>query len=129
MGLQRVRLLVEMTVHEGKLAEFEAIAQQMVEVSQKETGTLGYHFLLSADRTRCRLIEGYTDAGAIETHFNGPAVREFVPKLLQVASVNRMEVYGDPGPQVTAMVAGFDAEIFSSWQGCGLKHNFAGSKP
>lgn len=117
MGTQRIRLLVELNINEGRLSEFEAIAQQMVEVSEKETGTLGYHFLLSADRTRCRLVEGYTDAAAIQAHFTGPAVQEFVPKLLQVASVSRMEVYGDPGPQVTAMVAGFGAEIFSSWHG------------
>ena len=117
MSTQRVRLLVELTIHEGKLAEFEAIAQQMVEVSQKETGTLGYHFLLSADRTRCRLIEGYTEAGAIQAHFSGPAVQEFVPKLLEVASMTRMEVYGDPGPPVSTTVAGLGAEIFSSWQG------------
>ena len=117
MGTQRVRLLVELTIHEGRLAEVETIAQQMVEVSRQEPGTLGYHFLLSADRTRCRLLEGYTDAAAIQAHFNGPAVQEFVPKLLQVASVNRMEVYGDPGPQVSGMVAGFGAEIFCSWQG------------
>ncbi len=117
MGTQRIRLLVELAIHEGKLAEFEAIAQQMVEVSQREPGTLGYHFLLSPDRTRCRLIEGYTDADAIQAHFVGPAVQEFVPKLVQVASVSRMEVYGDPGPQVTAMVAGFGAEIFSAWLG------------
>jgi hypothetical protein len=28
-----------------------------------------------------------------------------------------MEVYGDPGPKVSAMVAAFGAEIFTAWQG------------
>ena len=117
MGTSHVRLLVDINIHEGKLAEFEAIARQMVAVSQQEPGTLGYHFLLSADPTRCRLIEGYTDAAAIAAHFNGPAVQEFVPKMLQVSSDSRMEIYGDPGPQVSAMAAGFGAEIFTSWNG------------
>ena len=117
MSTGRVRLLVDLNIHEGKFAEFEAIAKRMAAVSEAEPGTLGYHFYLSADRTRCRLVEGYTDAASITAHFNGPAVQQFVPQMLQVASPVRMEIYGDPGPQVTAMVAAFGAEIFSAWEG------------
>jgi quinol monooxygenase YgiN len=89
----------------------------MVAISENEPETLGYHFLLSADHTRCRLVEGYTDAAAITAHFNGPAVQQFVPQLLQVATPTRMEIYGDLGPQVAAMAAAFGAEIFTAWQG------------
>ena len=117
MSTGRVRLLVDINIHEGKFAEVESLARQMVAVSESEPGTLGYHFLLSADRTRCRLVEGYTDAGAITAHFNGPAVQNYVPQLLQVATPTRMEIYGDPGPQVAAMAAAFGAEIFTSWSG------------
>jgi quinol monooxygenase YgiN len=117
MSAGRVRLLVDLNIHEGKFAEFEAIVKQMAAVSENEPGTLGYRFHLSADRTRCRLVEGYTDAAAITAHFNGPAVQQFVPQMLQVASPVRMEIYGDPGPEVTAMVGAFGAEIFSAWEG------------
>jgi quinol monooxygenase YgiN len=117
VATERIRLLVDLDIREGKLAEAEAIAQQMVAVSEKEPGTLGYHFLLSADRTRCRLVEGYADAEAITAHFNGPAVRELVPQLVQFASPTRMEIYGEPGPQVAALAAAFGAEIFTSWHG------------
>jgi len=117
MPTQRVRLLVDINIHEGKFAELEAIVKQMAEVSEKEPGTLGYHFLLSADRTRCRLVEGYVDAAAITAHFNGPAVQQFVPQMVQVASPTRMEIYGDPGPTVSAMAAAFGAEVFTGWEG------------
>ena len=117
MSTGRVRLLVDLNIHEGKFAEVESLARQMVAVSESEPGTLGYHFLLSADRTRCRLVEGYTDADAITAHFNGPAVQNYVPQLLQVATPTRMEIYGDPGPQVAAMAAAFGAELFTSWLG------------
>ena len=117
MSPGHVRLLVDINVHDGRFAEFESLARQMLAVSESEPGTLGYHFLLSADRTRCRLVEGYTDAGAITAHFNGPAVQNYVPQLLQVATPTRMEIYGDPGPQVAAMAAAFGAEIFTSWSG------------
>ena len=117
MSTGRIRLLVDLNIHEGKFAEFEAVAKQMAAVSEKEPGTLGYQFHLSADRNRCRLVEGYTDTTAITAHFHGPAVQQFVPQLVQFASPARMEIYGDPGPDVTAMVAAFGAEIFSAWEG------------
>jgi quinol monooxygenase YgiN len=117
MVTERIRLLVDIEIHEGKFAEFEAIVKQMSAVSEKEAGTLGYHFFLSADRKRCRLVEGYADSAAITAHFNGPAVQQFVPQMVQVSSPVRMEVYGDPGPQVAAMASAFGAEIFAAWEG------------
>ena len=60
-------------------------------------GTLGYEWFLSADLKRSRLVETYVDAAAVLEHFSGPVVQQLVPKLMQIASVTRFEVYGDPG--------------------------------
>jgi len=117
MNTDRIRVLVDININEGKLADFESIALQMVAVSEKEPGTLAYHFLLSADRTRCRLLEGYSDVAAITAHFKGPAVQQFVPQLMKVANPVLMEIYGDPGPEVTTMAAAFNAVVFTSWRG------------
>ena len=87
MSAARIRLLVDLSIHEGKFAEFEALAKQMAAVSEREPGTLGYHFVLSADRTRCRLVEGYADVAAITAHFEGPAVQQFVPPLVQAPAL------------------------------------------
>ncbi len=67
MSTDRIRLLVDLNIHQGKFAEFEAIVKQMAAVSEQERGTLGYQFYLSADRTRCCLVEGYTDVAAIRS--------------------------------------------------------------
>lgn len=117
MATDRIRLLVDFEIHEGKLDEFAAVAQQMVAVSEQEPGTLAYHFVLSADRKRSRLVEGYTDMAAIAAHFDGPAVTQFVPQLIQFATPVRMEVYGYPGPHVTALAAAFGAEVFTALHG------------
>jgi quinol monooxygenase YgiN len=117
MSTSRIRLLVDIDIHDRKFSDFEAIALQMVAVSEKEPGTLCYNFLLSADRKHCRLVEGYTDVSAITAHFKGPAVQQFVPQLLKVASPVLMEIYGDPGPEVTAMAAAFNAVILTGWHG------------
>jgi len=118
MSTARIRIVVDFEIYDGKFDEFQAVAKQMVAESQQEPGTLAFHFVLSADRTRCRLIEGYADQAAITAHFiDGPAVHQHIHQLQQLALPTRMEVYGDPGPKVAAMAATFAVEIFTSWEG------------
>jgi quinol monooxygenase YgiN len=112
-----VYFLVDLTIHEGKLDSFEAIVQKMIANTQREPGALGYEWCLSADRKRCRIIETYADSDAVLAHLTGPAVQEGVPKMLETSSLNRFEVYGDPGSKAAAMLAGFGAEIFTPWRG------------
>jgi quinol monooxygenase YgiN len=117
MNRQIVRFTVDLTINAGKFDKFESIVQAMLAATEKEPGTLGYDWCLSGDRTRCRLLETYVDANAVLAHMTGPAVRELVPKLLEVSSVNSFEVYGNPGPEAAQALAGFGAEIFELWQG------------
>ena len=114
-----VRLNVSLTIKDGKLDAFRAIAQEMIAATQKESGTLAYEWYFSADGKRCRLVETYADANAVVAHFNGPAVKEGVPKMLETASVSEFEVYGDPGAKMAETLPAFGAEIFGFWQGLG----------
>ncbi|MGA2856615.1 MAG: putative quinol monooxygenase [Candidatus Sulfotelmatobacter sp.] len=116
---KQILLNVSLTIYEGKLNEFQTIAQEMVDASRKEPGTLGYEWYLSDDGKRCRLAETYVDANALLAHFAGPAVQEGVPKMLATANVSGFEVYGDPGPKAKEILGGFGAEIFSYWHGLG----------
>jgi quinol monooxygenase YgiN len=117
MSTKRIRLLLGLDIHDGKFSEFEALAKQMVAVSEKEPGTITYNFVVSADRKRCRLTEGYADIAAISEHFRGPAVQQFVPELLKIASVTVMEFHGDPGPEVSDMAAPFNPSVFAAFHG------------
>ncbi|MFZ1136576.1 MAG: antibiotic biosynthesis monooxygenase [Candidatus Korobacteraceae bacterium] len=117
MSTPRIRVVVDLNIYDGRFAEFEAIAKQMVAESELEPGTLCYQFLLSADRQRCRLVEGYADEAAITAHFEGPAVHQHIQQLIQVSLPTRMEVYGDPGPKVAAMAATFAVQVFTGWLG------------
>ena|SRR5271166_1892768 len=112
-----VHFLVELTVHDGKFDSFDAVAQEMIAHTRNEPGALCYEWCLSADRKRCRIVETYSDSDAVLAHINGPAVQDGVPKLLQSSTLDRFEVYGDPGPQATAMLKGLGAEIFAAWSG------------
>jgi quinol monooxygenase YgiN len=117
MEKQVVRLKVNFEVSAERLQEFMSIAQAMTAVSRSEPGTLGYEWFASADGKRFRLVETYADANAIEAHFMGPAVQQWVPKIVPVSQVDGFEIYGDPGPKVAAMAGGLGATVFQYWFG------------
>lgn len=116
---QVVRLTVNLTINDGQLAAFRSIAQTMTEGSKAEPGTLGYEWFAGRDGNRFRLVETYVDASAVEAHFMGPVVQEWVPKLAAVCAVDGFEIYGDPGPKVAEMAAGLGAVVFQYWLGIG----------
>jgi quinol monooxygenase YgiN len=117
MSKQTVRFNVDLTINEKQFNAFETIAQTMIAGTQEEPGALGYDWCLSSDRKRCRIIETYADQNATLAHLTSAVVGELVPKLLQTATLNRFEVYGDPGPKAAEILAGVGAEIFPLWQG------------
>ena len=115
--MSKVHILVEVSIHEGKLDAFKALAEKMTAGTQSESGALGYEWYFSDDQKRCRLLETYADADALLAHFMGPVVQQFVPQMLQHSRVDGFEVYGDPGGNAAAMLGGFGAEIFQYWNG------------
>jgi quinol monooxygenase YgiN len=117
MANQKVYLIVDLTINEGKLSNFESMVQTMIAGAQKEPGTLGYDWFLSKDRKQCRLIETYADANALFAHVNGAVVQELVPKLLESSSLVSFKVYGDPGAKASEILVKVGAEIFPPFHG------------
>jgi len=119
VAAETVHFLVSLKIHEGELAAFEEAAKKMAAGTSKEPGALGYEWYYGADGKSCRLLETYANAAAALAHCTGPVVRDLVPKLLELASVSSFEVYGDPGPEARAMLAGFGAAFFEFRHGLG----------
>ena len=109
---QIVRLTVNFTVTDAQMDTFKSVAAEMTVGTKKEPGTLGYEWFVSADGKRFRLVETYADAAAVEAHFMGPVVQAMVPKLAAVCSVDRFEIYGDPGLKVAEMAGGFGGVVY-----------------
>jgi quinol monooxygenase YgiN len=107
-----VRLNVSFTVSEDQLDAFKSIAQRMTEAANAEPGTLGYEWFASADNKRFRLLETYTGASAVEAHFNGPCVVDWVPKLAGIWNVESLELFGDPGPEVREKAGSIGGTFF-----------------
>jgi quinol monooxygenase YgiN len=115
MARETVRFVVSVTIDGGKAAEFERIAREMTALTEQEPGTLAYDWYWNADRTQCRLYESYVDGNAVAAHLSGPVVQELVPVLLESSKISGFEVYGDPGPEAAAMLAGLGAGLFQPW--------------
>jgi quinol monooxygenase YgiN len=112
-----VRFVVSVTVKPEQLEAFKSVAAMLVEGSKAEPGTLGYEWFAGADGKSFSLLETYADAGAVEAHFAGPVFTEGVPKLIAACTVDRFEIFGDPGPKVTEIATGLGAVIYRYWLG------------
>lgn len=81
------------TVQDGKLDEFKALGEQMVERTKSESEVSFYGFSFNGQRAHCR--EGYQGAAGILAHLEN--VDELLKKALAIASLDLLEVHGPAG--------------------------------
>jgi quinol monooxygenase YgiN len=112
-----VCFIVDLAIAEGRLDQFQAIADDMVAGTREEDGALAYEFYLDADPRHCRLIEIYSGSDAAFAHCQGRVVQELVPKLLEVSSMTGFSVYGDLSDEAAAMLTQVGAQLFTTWRG------------
>lgn len=86
------------TVHEGKMDEFKALGEQMVERTKSEADVAFYGFGFSGQRAHCR--EGYANAAGILKHLEN--VDGLLKQALQIADLDLLEVHG-PASEVAAL--------------------------
>lgn len=86
------------TVQDGKLDEFKALGEKMVERTKSESDVVFYGYSFSGQRVHCR--EGYTSAAGILAHLEN--VDELLQQALKIASLDLLEVHG-PASEVDAL--------------------------
>ncbi len=110
-------LTVSFRIIDGRRSAFESTARQMVAETKKEPGALAYEFYVAKDSAECRLLEGYADSDTAASHLTGPVVTDLVPKLLESATLEAFEVYGDASPRLVEIIANFSAKLFGIVEG------------
>lgn len=78
------------TVQDGKLDEFKALGEQMVERTQSESDVVYYGFSFNGQRAFCR--EGYTGAKGVLAHLEN--VDSLLKQVLAIASLDTLEIHG-----------------------------------
>src|SRR5579884_2554938 len=103
MKQEQLQWIVEFTIQEGKLEQFEKIAEELANtVQNSEPGTKIYQWYLKEKENRkCVVSELYENSNAGLAHLNGKAVNTIlVPKIFPIAKITRFEVYGDPSKEL-----------------------------
>jgi quinol monooxygenase YgiN len=95
--------------------EFRDLAQRYrdtVESDEPDCLMLGLHF----DELRFTHIAVHADRDAVERHL--PLIGSFIERAAELAEIDSIEVYGEPGPRLAAAIeanvaAGASAEVFA----------------
>jgi len=86
------------TVQDGKLNQFKALGEQMVEQTKNEEAVVFYGFSFHGQQAFCR--EGYTSAAGILAHLEN--VDSLLKQALAIASLDKLEVHA-PAADVAAL--------------------------
>jgi quinol monooxygenase YgiN len=118
MDQNQVLFRVEFTIEEGKREDFKKLIQEMARaVQETEPDTITYQFYLNKDNTKCVVHETYANSDAAFTHMNGDASKTILPKIFEIAKINRFEAYGIPSEELQKALTSFGSEIYNLFAG------------
>ena len=118
MRADQIHYTIQFDVGEGKMPEFDGLAQQACDKCEAdEPGTLVYRWQVDESGSRVQLHERFTDEAAMLAHLGGPVATQIFPKLMEIAQVTRFDVHGNPSPQGAETLAAFGGTVFSQWKG------------
>ena len=104
-----------MTVRPGQLEGFKKQAAECIRITkEKDTQTLRYDWFLSRDGTQCEVREAYTGPEGLIEH-NRHIVEARTKLFEHYADNHFMTVYGDPTPELTALVKAHHMEQQFQW--------------
>lgn len=108
--MSKIQVSATFAIHEGKLEEFKALAEQFVaRVRELDTRTEAYDWFLSADGRTCEVREIYPDSEALLEHIEH--VGDLFPPMFEVADF-RPAVYGDPSPELVEATRAMSPAVY-----------------
>ena len=114
MDHNHMHFRVEFIISEGKREDFKKLIQEMARaVQETEPYTITYQFYLNKDNAKCIVHETYANSDAAFTHMNGIASKTILPKIFEVAKINRFDAYGNPSEDLQKVLASFSSEIYN----------------
>lgn len=90
-----VTLHLYFKVHPGKMPEFKAGLDGMVQATRHEEKNLFYEFTVNGEAGEVFCREGYVDAAGLLTHLGN--VETLLKEALKIADLARLEVHGPAG--------------------------------
>jgi quinol monooxygenase YgiN len=118
MEHNRIHFKAEFIINERKKEEYKKLIQEMSRmVETNEPDTINYEFYLNKDETKCIVHETYANSEAALAHNNSVASQIILPKIFDVAKINRFDVYGNPSEELQKLLASFGAQTYNLFAG------------
>ena len=118
MENNQIHVRAEFTIEKGKIEEFKKLIQDMSRmVEDNEPDTIYYQFYLNRSETKCMVHETYTNSESTLAHITGVASKTILPKIFDVAKINRLDVYGNPNEELQKILRSFDSQTFNLFTG------------
>lgn len=98
-------------VQDGKLDDFMALGEQMVERTRGEDAVVFYGFSVHEDMVHCR--EGYRDGQGILTHLEN--VDGLLKQALEISTLERLEIHA-PAAEIDKLrepLSGLNPEFYT----------------
>jgi len=112
---KNVYWVIQLAIHEGQGDAFRALADEMCAATANEAGALNYEWNLSEDGKTCHVLERYADSGGVRAHNEN--ISAFVERLVAIADVATLEVYGSPDDGARKILEGFGGNFNRPYAG------------
>lgn len=104
-----IEWVLELDVQAGQQDAVQDLVDEMVAATHaNEPGALTYEYFLSADKSRCTVIERYADNAAVMIHL-GNFGAKFADRFFTVFAATRFAVYGPADDTVRGALKDFGA--------------------
>ena len=114
--VDHVFIHTEFTFEPGKVEEFKAIFQELLEVvKEKEPNTLRYECYFNKDQGKSYVVEEYSNTEALRVHTLHVALT--LRKLLKLSRITKCTVLGELNPVAREALSIMGAENFTYWDG------------
>lgn len=118
MDHNHIHFRAQFTIDEGKTEEFKGLIKEMSKtVQETEPDTITYQFYLNKDNTKCIVHETYVNSDAAFIHMNEIASKTILPKIFEIAKINRFDTYGQPSEELQKILTGFGSQIYNLFTG------------
>jgi len=102
----QIHISADFTIEEGKIEEFKKLIQDISKLVENEPDTIRYQFYLNKGGTSCVVNETYANSEAALAHTKGVALQAILQKILRVAKMTRIDVYGNPSEELQKVLTG-----------------------
>src|SRR3954447_19994484 len=118
MNHNHVHFRIEFTINEGKREDFKKLIQEMARtVQETEPDTITFQFYLNKNNTKCIVHETYSNSDAALTHKNEVASKTILPKIFEIAKINRFDAYGNPSEELQNVLTSFGSKMYNLFTG------------